>query len=113
MTWDRDFDDLVPHAVQYERCLDEIDGERTYAPAVSVMGRVEQVTRKVMDTLGKEVVSLAHVLLKPTAVDGTPITPTVRDRFILPADFALTTKDPISVERYDDQDGPHHFVINL
>lgn len=84
------------------------------AGAKSVKGRVEQEIRKAIDQkTGKEVTSHSTVYLKPTATDGTAITPTVKDKITLPAGFAPQVPPIIAVHRHDDDEGLHHWEVIL
>lgn len=111
-----EFDELFIDTVTYEPSSVPTGFGETYDPATakSVKAHIEQFARKVTDHQGREVVSNTRVHLKPTAVDGTSFTPTVRDRITLPAGYAAPLAPPIlNVARVNDGQGLHHFEVSL
>ena len=114
MAYEVEFDEFLTDTITYEPFV-SMDGfgAKVYGPAKSVKARVEQKAKLVRDATGREVVSNTQLFMKPTATDGSSYTPTVQDRFTLPAGYAPQAPPPITVERVNDNQGLHHFEASL
>lgn len=75
--------------------------------------RIEQHARMVRSATGAEVVSQTQVFMAPLTTSGAAYVPTPNDRFTLPAGYSPQQPQPISVQRQNDEQGLHHWVIFL
>jgi len=76
-------------------------------------GRVEQLARMVRDKEGREVVSQTRIYLAPRTTDGEAYAPTPNDRFTLPAGYYPQQPPCLSLRRENDENGLHHWVVDL
>jgi hypothetical protein len=114
VSYEAELDDLMPDTVTFEPFASEDGyGARSYGAAKTVRCRVEQLAKLVRNEHGREVVSNSRLIMKPLAMDGSSYTPTIKDRFTLPAGYAPQQPPAISTERSNDDVGLHHFTVNL
>lgn len=88
-------------------------GSATYGTEKTVQARIEQFAKKVIDAQGREVVSMTRLYLKPTDTGGVSYVPAVSDKVTLPDGYVPQMPPILSVERQNDQEGLHHYVLNL
>lgn len=74
--------------------------------------RIQQRQKRVYNREGQEVTSATQVFLPPKPIDGTSVVPTIDFRLTLPAGYAPQQPPIISVERHNDNQGLHHWVLN-
>jgi hypothetical protein len=119
MTYDRDFNDFLTTTVIYAAHASmSLSGAQTFSTAsITVPARIEQETKLVRDTYGKEVVSMTQVFLRPTSSTGSTFTPTIKDQITLPSGYVPATPPIINVRRHNDVasegGGTHHWEIHL
>jgi hypothetical protein len=85
---------------------------RSYGAAKSIHARIEQGSRLVRAADGREVVSQTRAFLKPVATDGSSFTPKIDDQLTLPAGYTPQQPPLIAMERHNDLDGLHHWVLH-
>lgn len=117
MSFDSEFEGLMPDVVTVEPFLAEpaSDGSSRWdTPAARTFrGRVEQFARMIRDKDGREVVSNTRIYLAPTTTDGEAYAPTPNDRFTLPSGYYPQQPPCLSLQRENDEEGLHHWVVNL
>ncbi len=66
----------------------------------------------VRDSVGRMVVSMTQLFLRPTSTSGSTFGPvTIKDSITLPAGYDPTTPPLISVSRINDEEGLYHWEI--
>jgi len=104
MTIEADFAELMVDQITVEvsGAPTDVFGGTAYAAAVTYQGRLVRVNKMVRTDVGDEAVSRSHFY-----VYGAP--------GLKPADRVTladgTTPDVLSVERYPDENGPHHEIL--
>jgi hypothetical protein len=85
----------------------------SYAAGKPWKARIEHRQKRVYNREGQEVTSSTQVYMPPQPIDGSPVAPTIDFRVTLPAGYAPTQPPILSVERHNDDQGLHHWVLNL
>jgi len=88
-------------------------GSSSYSAAKNWHCRVQEGNKLVRDKEGREVVSTTELLLAPTSDDGTLTAIGPNDRITLPAGYAVRQPPIIALGRANDEDGVHHWKVNL
>lgn len=103
-----DFDDFMTDTVLIEPMLSRTNfGTPVYGPSVAYSARVDAQNRQVVDDRGEERLSKGRVYIM-----GNPaIKP--EDRIQLPAGFIPQNPQIVGVNRFTDEEGPHHVEIDL
>ncbi len=110
MSWDSDFEDLMPHTVTIATVASRDEyNKRTYSTAVTYTARVLERMTRVVDREGRETIATHVVWIAPHADSGAPA---------LEPDAEITLPDGstppiIRVESIPDEDGDHHVKVYL
>jgi hypothetical protein len=116
MSLDPELAELFKETVKIEKFKDhDGEGNRAFDEAnpIFVKARIEQFARIAIDVDGRQVSSNTHVYLLPVTIYGAEYSITVNDRLTLPDGYYPQAPAIISVQREDDEDGLHHWVVNL
>ena len=120
MTYDPSFDYLFNEAVTVEPAVGGTlsgYGDRTYGAAKTVMCRIEQRARNVVDRTGKETVSMTLLIVRPFYTDGSGVALTADDRITLPSGYSPSQPPIIDLRRQNDEGDLsgtlHHWEVYL
>ncbi len=119
MTWDAELMDFLTTTVTYAAHVSmTLSGAQTFTTApIEVPARIEQDTKLVRDSFGREVVSMTQVFMRPVSSTGSTYIPTIKDKITLPANYLPRTPPIINVLRHNDAQsedgGIHHFEVHL
>ncbi len=115
MSFESSYESFMPHTVTLEPPT-----ALSAAGSVSYTGggkpwkaRIQHRQKRVYNREGQEVTSSTQVFMPPKPIDGSSVVPTIDFRVTLPAGFAPQQPPIISVDREDDDQGLHHWVLNL
>lgn len=105
MTWEPEFEELMPHTIIVRRSTGRNDyGEVTWGTASTYQGRWVKQPREILSATGEQTVSDGHVYIS----GEVPPNISTLDQITLPDG---TTPNILRVDTYPDEDGEHHEVV--